>query len=96
MKRTLLALALALPVPALAQQTPEQQTAYAVMLPMFQEMLPGYQGQVLASCALATATPEETAQIAAAGAPSEAVAPVINAIVARPEILDCVKATMQQ
>ena len=96
MKRTILALARALPMPALAQQTAEDQAAYALILPMIQEMLPGYQGQVIASCTVAHATPEEKVTLASAPGPSVEVGQVINGIVARPAVTDCVKATLQQ
>ena len=97
MKTPFLILALALSAaPALAQSltTPEDQRAYALVLPMFQEMFPGYPGQVLATCTVMHAQPAEKSAIAAAAAPSTEIGQVVNAIIARPEAINCVKATL--
>lgn len=97
MKTTILILALGLAAaPALAQsiQTEEEQRAYALVLPMFQEMYPGYAGQVLATCTVIHAAPEEKAALAAASAPSAEVGQVINGVLARPETIGCVQATL--
>lgn len=97
MKTTILTLALAMAAaPALAQtlQTEEEQRAYALILPMFQEMFPGYQGQVLATCTVLYAEPAEKAAMASAPAPSVEVGQIINGIVARAETIGCVKTTL--
>lgn len=82
--------------PALAQslQTEEDQRAYALILPMFQEMFPGYQGQVLATCTVAHAEPEEKAAMANAPAPSTEVGAVINQVLNRPDTIGCVQTTL--
>lgn len=97
MKTMFLTLALGLTAaPALAQSitTEEDLRAYALVLPMFQEMFPGYQGQVLATCTVVHAEPAEKAAMAAAPAPSAAVGQIINAIVARQPTIGCVQATL--
>ncbi|TNC70366.1 hypothetical protein [Rubellimicrobium roseum] len=81
--------------PALAQ-TAEDAQANAVVLPMIQEMVPGRDGQIVAACIVATARPEEKAQLAAAPGPSADLAPVVNAVLARPELAACVSATKGQ
>lgn len=101
MKTTFLNLALILALglaaaPALAQsiQSEEEQRAYALILPMFQEMFPGYQGQVLATCTVVHAEAAEKAAMAAAPAPSTEIGQVVNGIIARPAAIACVKATL--
>lgn len=91
----ILALSLAA-APAVAQslQTEEDQRAYALILPMFQEMYPGYAGQVLATCTVVHAAPEEKAAMASAPAPSAEVGQVINVVLARPETIGCVQSTL--
>lgn len=88
---TLAALAAA---PALAQElTAEQQAAQAILLPMMTELSP-QDGGVLAACVAAAAQPAEVAEIAAAGAPTPALGPLVSAILARPETVGCVQATL--
>lgn len=97
MKTMFLILALGLSAaPALAQplQTEEEQRAYALVLPMFQEMFPGYPGQVLAVCTVVHAEPAEKAALAAAPAPSAEIGRIVNAIVARDATIGCVKDTL--
>lgn len=80
--------------PALAQDpTAEQQAAQAILLPMMTELSP-QDGDVLAACVVTAAQPEEVAQIAAAGAPTPALGPLVSAILARPEAIGCVQATL--
>ena len=60
MKTTVLALALGLlAAPVLAQTSPEDAQASAVVLPMIQEQIPGYHGQVVTACIVAQAQPAE-------------------------------------
>lgn len=97
MKTIVLTLALGLAaMPALAQQPPEDQRAYALVLPMLQEMVPGYQGQVLATCTVAYARPEEKAAMASAPGPSNEIGAIITQVLARPETIGCVQATLAQ
>ena len=97
MKTTILTLTLGLlAVPALAQTGDEDARANAVVLPMIQEQVAGYHAQVVTSCIVATAQPEEKAQLAAAPGPSPELAPVVNAVLARPETIQCIQATLSQ
>ena len=97
MKTAILTLTLGLlAAPVLAQGTDAEAHANAVVLPMIQEMIPGYQGQVVTGCIVALAQPEEKAQLAAATGPSADLAPVVNAVLARPETIDCIKANLAQ
>lgn len=82
--------------PALAQTAEEDARANAVVLPMIQEMIPGYQGQVVTGCIVATAQPEEKATLVAAAGPSADLAPIVNAVLARPETIQCIQATLAQ
>ena len=97
MKTPFLILALAFSAaPALAQSltTAEDQRAYALVLPMFQEMFPGYPGQVLATCTVMYAQPAEKAAMANAPAPSLEVGAVINQVLNRPTTIGCVQETL--
>jgi hypothetical protein len=97
LKIVTLSLALALlALPALAQQTAEDTQANAVVLPMIQEQIPGYHGQVVTACIVAQASPEEKAQLAAAPGPSAELAPIVNAVLARTETVGCIQATLGQ
>ncbi|NAZ38197.1 hypothetical protein [Rubellimicrobium sp. CFH 75288] len=90
----LLALA-ALPGALAAQDLSEEQTrAYALIQPMLLELTP--QAPVLAACVVRTAQPAELAQLAAAPGPSQAVGQTITAVLARPETLGCVQATLSR
>lgn len=92
--RTLLLPLLLAAAPALAQtQTPEQAQATAIMTPMMTELSP-QDGPILAACVAAVALPAEVAQIVAAGAPTPALGPLVSAILARPEALGCIQATL--
>ena len=82
--------------PALAQQSAEDAQANANILPIIQEMIPGYHGQVVTACVVAQAQPQEKAQLAAATGPSPELAQVVNAVLARPETVGCVQATLGQ
>jgi hypothetical protein len=95
-KTAILTLTLGLLAAPVLAQTAEDTQANAVVLPMIQEMIPGYQGQVVTGCIVALAQPEEKAQLAAASGPSADLAPVINAVLARPETVDCIKTTLAQ
>ena len=101
-KRTVLTLALTLAaLPAVAQtfQTEEESRAYALILPMLREMtdqMPGpseYMSQILATCVVTHAEPAERAALAAAPGPSVEVGQVINGVLPRQGVLDCVKAS---
>ena len=97
MKSIALTLALGLAAaPALAQtfETEEESRAYQLILPMLQEMVPGYQGQVLSACTVAHAQPEERAAMANAPAPSTEIGSIITAVLARPETIGCVQTTL--
>ena len=96
MKTAILTLTLGLLAAPVLAQTAEDTQASAVVLPMIQEMIPGYQGQVVAGCIVASAQPEEKAQLAAAPGPSADLAPIVNAVLARPATIDCIKATLAQ
>lgn len=97
MKRSILALTLGLlAAPVLAQTSDEDTRATAVVLPMIQEQVAGYHAQVVTSCIVATAAPEEKAQLASAGGPSAELAPIVNAVIARPETIQCIQATLGQ
>jgi hypothetical protein len=85
-----------LAAPVLAQTAEEDARANAIVLPMIQEQVQGYHAQVVTACIVATAQPEEKAQLAAAAGPSAALAPVVNAVLARPATIDCIKATLAQ
>jgi hypothetical protein len=89
----ILALGLAA-APALAQQTEEEARATAAILPIVQEVVPGYAGQVVAACILANAAPEETARMAAAPGPSPDLGALITEIMARQPTIDCVESTL--
>lgn len=102
MKRTVLTLALGLAaVPALAQtfQTEEESRAYALILPIMREMtdqMPGpseYLSQILAACVVANADASERAALAAAAAPSAEVGQILNGVLPRQGVLDCVRAS---
>jgi hypothetical protein len=96
-KKAILTLTLALlAAPVLAQGTEEDTRANAAVLPMIQEQVEGYHAQVVTACIVASAQPEEKAQLAAAAGPSMEIAPVVNAVLARPETIDCIKATLAQ
>lgn len=85
---------LLLAAPAWAQtQTPEEAAANAAILPMMTEVSP-QDGDVMAACVVAVAAPEEVAQMAAAGGPTPALGPLVSAIIARPEAIDCIRATL--
>ena len=97
MKTTILTLALGLlAAPVLAQTSPEDAQASAVVLPMIQELIPGYHGQVVTACIVAQAQPAEKATLASASAPSSELAPIVNAVLARPETISCIQATLGQ
>jgi hypothetical protein len=96
-KKIILTLALGLlaaPVPA--QTTEEDAAARAAVLPMIQEMIPGYHGEVVTACIVASAQPEEKAAMVASSGPSQEVAQVVNAVLSRPETVGCVQATLGQ
>jgi hypothetical protein len=96
-KTTILALALGLlAAPVLAQTSPEDAQASAVVLPMIQEQIPGYHGQVVTACIVAQAQPAEKATLAGASSPSAELAPIVNAVLARPETIGCIQATLGQ
>ncbi len=79
---------------ALAQtQTPEQAAANAAILPMLTEVSP-QDGDVMAACVVAVAAPAELAQMAQAGGPTPALGPVVSAVLARPEAIGCIQATL--
>lgn len=88
--KPLLAALLLSAAPALAQS----ERAYALILPMIQEVAPGRAGEVLASCALATAEPAEAAALEAAPGPSEEVGAVITAILGREAAIACFQANL--
>ena len=97
MKTTILTLALGLLAsPVLAQTSPEDAQASAVVLPMIQELIPGYHGQVVTACIVAQAQPAEKATLASASGPSAELAPIVNAVLARPETISCIQATLGQ
>ena len=97
MKTTILTLALGLlAAPVLAQTSPEDAQAGAVVLPMIQEQIPGYHGEVVTACIVAQAQPAEKATLANAASPSAELAPVVNAVLARPETIACIQATLGQ
>jgi hypothetical protein len=86
----LLAALLALPLPALAQ---DEAAATAVAQAMVAEVSPSAEtAALLASCIVATATPEERAQLAAAPGASTALAPLVNGIMERPATIACIQA----
>jgi hypothetical protein len=85
-----------LAAPVLAQGTEEDARANANVLPMIQEQVEGYHAQVVTACIVATAQPEEKAQLAASAGPSVEIAPVVNAVLGRPETIDCIEATLAQ
>jgi uncharacterized membrane protein YeaQ/YmgE (transglycosylase-associated protein family) len=76
--------------------TPDQDKALALIGPMLQEVAPGAGGQVLATCVVGAATPEELAQLVAATGPSAEVGAIINAVIARPETIACLQAAAGQ
>ncbi len=80
--------------PALAQQSEEQARATAVILPIVQEVVPGYTGQVVAACIIANAAPEEKATIAAAPGPSNEIGALMTSIMGRQPTIDCVESTL--
>lgn len=86
-------LALALSAPAMAQQTPEDAHANAVILPMLQEVSPS-DGDVLAACVVALAEPAEKAVMVAATGPSTELGTLVSTVLARPATIECVRATM--
>lgn len=92
MRRILLALAL---VPAAAMAQSEADTARALVLPMIQEIQPGPAGEVLTGCIIAAATPEEIAAFAAAAGPSAEIGGLINGILQRPAVMQCLQAAAQ-
>ena len=95
MKNAVLILVLAFAAaPAVAQQSEEDARASAVVLPMIAEMIPGYHGQVVTACIVANAQAAEKAQLAAAAGPSPELAPLVNAVLARPETVGCIQATL--
>ncbi len=96
MKTTILALALGLLAAPVLAQTPEDAQASAVVLPMIQELIPGYHGQVVTACIVAQAQPAEKATLASASSPSAELAPIVNAVLARPETIGCIQATLGQ
>lgn len=97
MKKAILTLTLGLlALPVLAQTSEEDAHANAVVLPMIQEMIPGYHGEVVSACIVASAQPEEKAALVAAPGPSQEVAQVVNAVLSRPETVGCVQATLAQ
>ena len=95
--RPILSAALAFPLlatAALAQtQTPEQAAGYAAILPMLTEVSP-QDGDVMAACVVSVAQPAELAQMAAAGAPTPTLGPIVSAVLARPEAIGCIQATL--
>lgn len=92
--RPILPIFLLLAAPAWAQtQTPEQAAANAAILPMMTEVSP-QDGDVMAACVVAVAAPEEVAQMAAAGGPTPALGPLVSAVLARTEAIDCIRATL--
>ena len=97
MKTTILTLTLGLlALPALAQTSNEDARANAVVLPMIQEQIPGYHGQVVTACIVAQAQPAEKATLASASGPSPELAPIVNAVLARAETIGCIQATLGQ
>ncbi len=97
MNKAILTLTLGLlAAPVLAQTTDEDTRANGNILPMIQEQVEGYHAQVVTACIVASAQPEEKAQLAAATGPSPELAPVVNAVLARPATIDCIKATLAQ
>lgn len=97
MKTAILTLTLGLLAgPVLAQASDEDTRANANVLPMIQEQVEGYHAQVVTGCIVATAQPVEKAQLAAAGGPSVEIAPVVNAVLGRPETIECIRATLAQ
>ena len=97
MKIIILSLALGLAaLPALAQQSAEDAQANSVVLPMIQEQIPGYHGQVVTACIVAQAQPAEKATLASASAPSAELTPIVNAVLARQETIGCIQATLGQ
>jgi len=97
MKTSILALTLGLlAAPVLAQTSDEDSRANAVVLPMIQEQVAGYHAEVVTSCIVASAQPEEKAQLAAAAGPSPELAPIVNAVIARPETIQCIQAALSQ
>ncbi len=94
-KNTILTIVLALAAaPALAQGTEEDARANAVILPIVQEVVPGYTGQVVAACIIANAAPEEKATIAAAPGPSNEIGALMTSIMGRQPTIDCVESTL--
>lgn len=97
MNKAILTFALGLlAAPVLAQTTDEDTRANGNVLPMIQEQVQGYHAQVVTACIVASAQPEEKTQLAAAAGPSPELAPVVNAVLARPETIDCITATLAQ
>ncbi len=95
MKTLPLALAAALlAAPAFAQMSEEQTRAYGVILPMLEELTPD--APVLAACVVTLAAPGELGAMASAPGPSAEVGAVVSAVLARPEAVGCIQATMAQ
>ena len=92
--RLLLPAALLLAAPALAQGlSPEQDAGFQAIYPILAEVSP-QDGAVLASCVVSVAQPPEVAQMAAAGGPSDQLGALVSQIIARPETLSCIQATL--
>jgi hypothetical protein len=69
--------------------------AKALVLPMLAETAPGPASVVLTDCVIASATPDEVAAFAAAGAPSMEIGQMITAILARPDSISCISAATE-
>lgn len=89
MRRILFA---ALLCPSLAMAQSDTDRAQALILPMIQEIQPGRAGEVLTGCIVASATAQEIAAFAAAPGPSAEIGATINAILTRPETMQCLQA----
>ena len=90
--RAICAAALALQVSvAGAEMSVDQQTAFAVLMPLAQDQLAAEPGLALAECMVMAAAAEEVAVIAAAtGAePSQKIIDLANEIIQRPLVLTC-------
>ncbi|MBW7921326.1 MAG: hypothetical protein H3C51_04415 [Rubellimicrobium sp.] len=89
MRRLVLALAL-IPAAAFAQSATERATA--TVLPMIQEIQPGDAGVILTGCIIGAASSDEIATLAAAPGPSAEIGGLINGILTRPAVMQCLQA----
>lgn len=87
--------ALLLAATPLAAQTlsPEQQSGFDAIYPILAEVSP-QDGDVMASCVVAVAQPQEVAAMAAAGGPSAELGALVSQVLARPEAIGCIQATL--